>query len=389
MKYSKIILISVIFCVLFTACKKQCEHNYQSEITVKASCKQAGVETLTCSLCKYSYTQPISPLEHNYEISRIDRVATCTEEGIQILTCTNCDETKIETTKKVPHTLKNITIIKTANCTYAGQQKGDCTVCGQAQILVEIPTNNTHLLVNTVIKKATCNDPGEGINTCSLCQHSETCHYELTPHNYSRKKTLVNATCTKNGTMQLICTHCGHTTKETITSSGHQWTGVSCTKAAICSVCNTIGQKSDHKYIVLSDQKHSTFFAGKRVKKCEYCNKQVVEYHTERTVINLDEINAAVYDYATSRGLHAIIDTNKTVGYTNMEYKYYDSVWGTNSQKEIIDAAKKCVDAAYRNYSTSPAGIGVYSLYFRAFYHTDGGLGSGYFGVVFDIRNRH
>ena len=384
MKYLTHLLLVVSLCLLLVACNKECIHEYQAEITQIPSCAQKGIETFTCVHCQESYSQPIPILEHTYTPSYVEKEPTCAEEGIQIYTCTDCGTTKSQPIEKLAHTLIDATVTKEPNCTEEGARCGTCAVCGTEQVVEKIATNGVHIFTNTVIREATCTDPGAGTNTCTLCQHSEPCTYELKEHTYGNEKILANATCTKSGTKQLSCTGCGHAVEKTIAARGHKWANATCTTPGVCSVCNATGKTADHKYTIISDQKRHETFASVRTLKCNSCNKEKTEYYTNRHVVDLDAINAAIGEYAKKLGYQVSLNN-----YTEVEYRYAESVVILNLDDSIADQliknAQNSLDYSTNTYASWPGGLEARTAHIYAYYTESGALGGGYFGVYIDI----
>ena len=384
MKHLAILLPVIFLGLLLTACNKECIHEYQAEITQISSCTQEGIQTFTCVHCQTSYTQPIAILEHSYTPAYVEKDPTCIEEGIQVYACSNCETTKSEPIEKLAHTLTNTTVIKEPNCTEEGVCCGTCTMCGTEQVTDKIPTNGVHIFTNTVVREATCTDPGEGTNTCTLCQHTETCVYELKEHTYGNEKILVNATCTTSGTKQFSCTSCGHAKEKTIAALGHKWANATCTTPGVCSVCNATGTTTSHKYTITSDYKYSGTFASIRNLKCSFCNKEKTEYYTDRHVVDLDAVNAAIGEYAKKLGYQVSLNN-----YTEMEYNFNRSVMLLNLHDsiadELIQQGKNSLDFSTKTYASWPEGLEARTAHIYAYYTQSGALGGGYFGVIIDI----
>jgi len=380
MKFLRLFCMILCIGLLLIGCEKECTHQYQSQITLQASCIQEGEETFTCTICQHSYTQPVPVLEHCYGPAEIEKAATCAEEGTQSIRCTVCGATESTPIEKIPHILENITVIKEPNCTQEGEGCGDCTVCGAQQVTATIATNDVHVFTNTVIREATCKDVGEGINTCQLCQYSESCQYELKEHNYSMQNILTKVSCTKNGEVEHICANCGDSTIETVAAPGHSWSGATCMTAGVCSACGATGSKANHAYVILEDYTPSTHFAGYRVKKCSTCERQNSEYYTELYTYDLDAIAAEIAAYAEAKGFKPVIeefhDYNRKIAY---------SVWELElpgyGPKRILQNAKSMVDSTYRDLTDFGAILGNRAMHIYVYYTQSGAVGSGFFGV--------
>lgn len=379
MKYVKSFCVILFIGLLLSACKKECMHQYQSQITQQASCVQEGVETFTCSLCQHSYTQPIPVSKHSYEPSKSEKEATCTQEGIQIFCCAVCDATESKPIEKLPHVLEEMTVLTEPNCTQEGQGLGDCTVCGALQVTEKIPTNDVHIFTNTVIREATCTDPGEGTNTCQLCQYSESCKYELKAHPFSTQNVLVKASCTKDGAVERICGDCGYTTKETVAATGHSWSGATCKSAGVCSVCGAKGSKAKHAYVVSEDQKPSGTFAGYRIKKCSTCEKKKSEYYTKSYTYDLDDIASKIASHAKSKGFKPVI--KKLSNYSGKVAYGVSELDNGGGPNMLIKSAKVWITDTYKEMTEDGASLGDRELYIYVYYTASGSVGGGYFGV--------
>lgn len=345
MKNLKCVLLVLCIGMLFAACKKECVHQYQSEITLQANCAQEGTERFTCLFCGNSYTQPVPTTEHSYRPTKVEKEATCAEEGLQQYSCEICGVTNSEKTEKLPHTLENITVTKEPNCTDEGECTGDCTVCYAKQVTQKMTTNDVHVFTSTVVQEAMCTVAGE---------------------------------------KQLVCSGCGKTVKETIAATGHKWAGGTCKKAGVCSKCGVTGEKTDHAYVIVKSRSASKTFAGYHMKKCSTCSKEKKEYYSASYVYDLEEMGAKIAAYARERGFRTCVEK-----VSNPDYSYSDGVWNldrfSSGPDGIIEGGKHRIDNAYNQYASTPAGIGAYTAHIFVYYTENVSFGGGYFGVSIDI----
>jgi hypothetical protein len=384
MKYIKFVLLIASICFLLSACKKECIHEYQREVTLKASCTQLGVETLTCKHCQYSFTQPIPVLDHTYGTGEVVKQSTCSEEGTLKYVCTGCGDSKTESIEKIAHTFGEASITKEPNCSEEGEMSAACTVCGECQVVEKIKTNDVHIFVSTVIREATCADPGEGVNVCSLCQYSESLQYELKPHSYGDREVSVAATCTEKGTNKIVCVTCGHTVEEEIPAKGHRWAGATCTTEGTCTACGSKGSKADHKYNVLDDRKPMTHYTGRRKVECQICGEKRTEYYGKRHTYDLDAVREAVGEYARSRGFKVAFDEFDGNGEHAYHIDFFKLELYDMGSEYLVQQGKYCVDSTYNEYADSPAGIGVYTVHINVEYSETAEFG-GFFHVCIDI----
>lgn len=387
MKYLKFTMCIFVLCIALSACKENCAHAYESKTTQAPSCTQTGVETFTCTLCQDSYTTQIPVLEHSFDEGMIEQEATCLNEGTKKYTCTGCGLEKTEPLAKLAHTLGEPSITKEPNCTEEGEYSATCVDCGASEVVEKIPTNSSHIFTNEVIREATCTDPGEGVNVCTLCQHREACYYELKQHAYNNGEILTAPTCTKNGTKQYTCTNCKATYKETIAEKGHQWKNATCTTKGVCSVCGIESNTVGHDYVTISEdrpQNTYTFYASKRVKQCNTCGLRKTEYFTELHEYDLEAIREELANYARELGFNVSYELEGDISWSYAMEAYMLEVPGWGPAK-LIKGGKARLDAAYAHYAPTPAGISRYTVHLFVTYGESGATGSGAFGVSFSV----
>ena len=199
--------------------------------TKKATCKEEGVKTYTCTVCNATKTEAIPKTDdhvfgnltavdgnshkdtcsvcqkeitegHKWDSGKITKPATCKEEGEKTITCTGCKYTK---TEKLP---------KTTTHTYGAWQKID---------------ENTHK------------------HTCSVCSKEETANHTWNSGTVTKKPT-----CKEEGVKTYTCTDCGATREEKLpisdVHSWSKWTKVDAnTHKRSCSVCEK-EETGNHSY---------------------------------------------------------------------------------------------------------------------------------------------
>lgn len=383
MKYVKLFCVVLCIVVLLAACKKECTHQYQSQITQQASCTQEGEEIFTCTLCEHSYTQPVPMTEHHYGPMEVEKAATCAEEGLQASHCSVCGATESAPIEKTAHILENITVIKEPNCTEEGQGCGDCTVCGAKQVTEAIATNGVHVFTNTVIREATCTEMGEGSNTCQLCQYTESCQYQIKDHDYSIQNVLTKVGCTQNGEIEHVCAGCGTSFKETVEAPGHTWTGGTCMTRAVCSTCGITGSTTYHLYDIVEEQKISETFAGYRAMKCNVCGATREEYYTKYHTYDLNAIAAEIAAYARQKGFRTQIGhvPNNASSVRTANFPVWlpaSSQWGPQA---FVERGKEHVDHIYSELTSNSSVLGDRIMHISVSYVQSGALGGGAFYI--------
>lgn len=352
MKYLKSILPFILLCVLFSACKKECIHEYSSQITQAASCTQEGVETFTCKLCEHSYTAPVAMTDHAYTQDLVEKEPTCSEEGIQKYVCTDCQASKTEPIEKLPHTFGESTLTKEPNCSEEGELSATCTVCNATEVVEAVAKNDVHVFTNQVVREATCSDTGEGINTCDLCDHSELCEYELKEHQYGQSKTTVKATCAKEGKKESTCTQCGHIRTEAIAVLAHTWGDASCNIKRTCTVC---GQKDSkavaHQYVTTENSSPKSGYTGKFTQQCEKCGFEKTIYKGNYYNFDLSSVKSSLVKYAQSKGLKVSASGDDIQSPYITRVKLSTAELGGRGPNYLVTLGKECIDKLYKELS--------------------------------------
>ena len=208
-----ILAVTALACCVAAVCfltdPLPCKHTYTATMMVAPTCTETGVQTHSCSLCKYQYTAPVEKLPHNYDSGTVRITPSCIRFGEEEFTCADCGHKTINQLEKTGHTPGQLTVTKEPDCTHTGEESSVCTVCDVTFVANILPTNDTHDLVQTVVRAATCADPGEGKNTCSRCGYEESCTLEKLSHTY--RVGMVSDGCPNStGLKQMICVDCGN-----------------------------------------------------------------------------------------------------------------------------------------------------------------------------------
>ena len=245
-------------------------HIYQETITQAPSCEEAGVKTLTCSVCGDTKTETVAAIGHN-EIPYEAKAPTCTaigwdayvkcsrcdystyaekaalghnynavvtnpsclEGGYTTYTCTACGKSYTgDTTSATGH--NESAVVTSPDCLNGGYTTYTCTVCGEARIGDETAALG-HAEKTVPGKVATCTESGltDG-KQCSACEVilEEQKEIPSTGHDYEGVVTK-NATCTEAGLKTFTCKNCPDTYTEVINASG----GHSFTNSFVCDNC--------------------------------------------------------------------------------------------------------------------------------------------------------
>ena len=207
---SAAVIVCVVTAVCFLTDPKSCPHLYTGVITAQATCTQKGMENRTCALCQHSYTAPVDLCPHSYDDGIVTKAPTCIELGEKERTCTGCGAKKTEPVEMTPHIDGELIISIEPNCSQTGEVTTACTYCQAAYVVEILEPNDVHDFVETVITESTCTKNGEGIKTCTRCNHTEAVTYELAEHSFIDLSS-IQATCSREGYSVESCTVCHYT----------------------------------------------------------------------------------------------------------------------------------------------------------------------------------
>ncbi len=246
----------------------QLSHSWdEGEITTTATCTVDGVKTYTCKNgCGETKTEKIAKLGHSWNEGEITTVATCTVDGVKTYTCKNgCGETKKESLAKLGHSWDNGEITTVATCTTNGVKTYTCTHdCGETKT-EEITRLGHSWNDGEITTAATCKAEGVKTYTCENdCGETKTESIAKVAHTWVKSD--VPATCTTVGYHLEKCSVCQKEDRTNeIAALDHAWSTATCTKASICSRCQTTGEPAlGHEYEV-TETKAATCTEAQRI----------------------------------------------------------------------------------------------------------------------------
>ena len=220
------------------------------EIVTEATCTEAGIKKISCTVCGESRTEKVEATGHT--VVKDEAVeATCTAIGkTEGSHCSVCNEViqAQEVIPKTDHRWDDGEIVTEATCTETGIKKISCTVCGESKTESVAPTG--HTVVKDEAVEATCTATGktEGSH-CSVCNEvlQEQAVIPQTEHSWDDGEIVTEATCTEAGIKKISCTVCGESYTEEIPAAGHTYGEYQIVKEATeteegilvrnCSVC--------------------------------------------------------------------------------------------------------------------------------------------------------
>ncbi|MBQ8503933.1 MAG: InlB B-repeat-containing protein, partial [Clostridia bacterium] len=227
--------------------KKTEAHVFSDWAETKAStCTTAGEESRTCSKCNKTETRATALAEHTLGEWIVDTDATCITAGSQHKECANCD---YEVTEAIPATGKHVygewtyyspeehqaKCTKDTNCTAtvteAHTPTEDAVQVGDSYHYYRCEKCDAYgALLNGVFKenlRENCYEVDAEYKEVDDNNHTVTCicgRVKTVSHNWTVTDTKA-ATCTEDGYKNSACSDCGATKEETLTKTGHNYTG--------------------------------------------------------------------------------------------------------------------------------------------------------------------
>ena len=188
-------------------------HTVVKDEAVEATCTATGkTEGSHCSVCNtVIQAQEIIPkTDHRWDDGEIVTEATCTEAGIKKISCTVCGESKTESVAPTGHTVVKDEAVE-ATCTATGKTEGShCSVCNKVlQEQAVIPQTDHSWDDGEIVTEATCTEAGMKKISCMACGESYTEEILAAGHTYGEYQIVKEATETEEGILVRNCSVCG------------------------------------------------------------------------------------------------------------------------------------------------------------------------------------
>ena len=175
----------------------QAGHKYGEEVVVEATCYAGGKTTQECSVCGDVLTSNITAKAAcSYEKKTV--AATCTSDGYDEFTCKWCADTyKNITTRATGHDLDGaewkVSEGYQEGCTYYYVEIAKCNAC-QETVTFETEIEKHSYAVS--VTYATCDEVGEKTYTCTSCYESytEEIAIDANAHTWNDGETVGNVT---------------------------------------------------------------------------------------------------------------------------------------------------------------------------------------------------
>ena len=226
-------------------------HNYVKVETVNADCDTDGKEVYKCS-CGASYEKAISHFGHSWGAWTITKNPSATEDGEMTRICSrNPNHTETSAIPSLGGSTYTVTFIVDGK-EYAKQTIGyggaatdpgipvkpydeskhynaywdvDFSAITSDLTVTAVYNETAHTFGEwTTVRESTCQSKGYQTRACA-CGYEATRDLELSDHDYTIiTEDRMEATCTENGYVVVICSACGKSTKQTVKRLGHSMT---------------------------------------------------------------------------------------------------------------------------------------------------------------------
>ena len=199
---------------------RPCIHDWSDwAVTKKATCKEKGEKSRSCSKCGRTQTKEIDKTKHSYSKWKVTKKPTCTKEGEQERTCKVCGKKQTKAVEKVEHTYSKWKVTKKPTCTKEGTKVRTCTVCKKEQKKAIEKVEHTYGDWK-VTKEPTCTAEGAKVRTCTVCGKEQKKAIEMLPHSFGEWVVTTEATDHSAGERTKTCQSCGLVQSETFDPEG-------------------------------------------------------------------------------------------------------------------------------------------------------------------------
>lgn len=209
------------------------EHSFgEPQITVQASCEQAGVKIYTCTICSYQKQEEIPATGHASSVSY------AYDENGHWHTA-SCEHTSY-TSPKMAHSFGEGVITAPATCAQDGVKSYTCIDCGYVRS-EKIPAT-----AHTFSDEWDSNENGHW--HVASCEHSEVLSAREA-HTWDNGRVALKNTCFKSGVMVYTCTGCSYEKATELQQKTHDLG-----EDGRCILCGWIQESEGLQFTLNSDQ---------------------------------------------------------------------------------------------------------------------------------------
>lgn len=191
------------------------DHTYDNTILEEPTCNRVGKMKHVCINCQNEYIDDIPTIAHKYESKEI--APTCIELGYTLNTCIMCGQAYRSNEKdKIPHAFTDWERIKNSTCSEKGIEERTCLRCKNKETKFIDPVGHKY---ETRRIEPTCKEPGQILQVCSVCGHSEVeSIIEKSPHKYGEWEIIKKPTIYEKGLRKRVCIVCSFVEEEKMAS---------------------------------------------------------------------------------------------------------------------------------------------------------------------------
>lgn len=269
-------------------------HNWNDGEITSSTCQKQGNILYTCLRCGGTKTVKLELAQHTMIIDKeASKEATCTSRGYETYKCSvaGCSYGySILGAEPTGHQNKKVETTP-STCKMSGLKKTICKDCNTI-LSVEVLSLAEHTYSSDV-KAPTCTEMGYTIYTCGVCGDTYKDNYKsVVPHNFdeiiTENVTIVDATCTVDGSKTVKCKDCDATDVTILPATGHINTSVvreesTCikkgTEKVVCACGHIVSEKelplAAHNYEMTYENGVYTYTC--KVAECKHSYTETVE----------------------------------------------------------------------------------------------------------------
>ncbi len=233
------------------------EHIWTEECLQEPTCGAYGEMRRTCTVCAYTYIEPIPKVEHTYGLPKVNSVSYVKEDHAEY-TCTVCGAYELIKVLDIEHEHEwTETVLCDSTASAGGKRYRTCSICNRVKIVYDAEI--THTFGETITVEPTCKKNGIKYVCCSVCGYQETQRYLAQLDHVFEGELLVSvsASCTTNGSGTRLCTLCSQPQTVSIPATGHSYGEWKLTKKptlkavgeeqSICVACGDVQSREVQK----------------------------------------------------------------------------------------------------------------------------------------------
>lgn len=221
---------------------------YVYTVDAAASCTTDGSESVHCLYCDARInSRPIPAYGHTFGDWTITNSPDCEDEGTMQRKCFECGYTESENIAATGHVWETdedgnevYTVDLDPSCTTDGSKSVHCTKCDAKKNSTSIPMVDHTWGPWVTVEMPDCDDEGTQQRTCQVCGAIDTLGLDPAGHEWPYDEngetvyTIVEATCTTDGSKSVLCARCGVALEsEVISALGHDFVDGICTRCGI------------------------------------------------------------------------------------------------------------------------------------------------------------